>query len=85
MLVRARARPNVDLNVDVEDEVGSSIGPSTTVPAALAGRATEHTPPGAPWLSTVPLPSVCDVVHVADDGRSNTDGDVDVEDEVVPR
>ena len=52
---------------------------------ALAGRTAQHTPPGAPWLSTVPLPSNCDVVHVADDGQSNTDGDVDVEDEVVPR
>lgn len=75
--VRACALPNADLNaeVDVEDGVGPSIGPPTTVPAALALRAAELTPPGAPRLCTIPLPSIPDVVHVGDDGRFKTGED----------
>ena len=52
-----------------------SIGPQTTVPAALAGRAADLRPPGAPRMRTVPLPSVPRVVYVEDDGQFNTGED----------
>ena len=71
--VRVRARPNADLNVelDVEGDVGPSTHPPATVPAASAGRVAELTPPGAPRMRTVPLPSVPHIVYV----RDNTGAD----------